>query len=106
MVGDVSDAHVLLLDDLIATGHTLLRAAYALRAAGARHVTACAAHGLFVEAAAHSLGDPVIDDVVVTDSLPAFRVGEGTPLQGRLSIVSCASLFADAIRDCHAGWEA
>ena len=105
VAGDVDGATVLLLDDLIATGHTLLRAAYALRKAGARHVTACAAHGLFVEAADHTLGDPAIDRVVVTDSVPPFRVGEGSPLKPRLDVVSCVPQFARAIRESHAPWD-
>ena len=43
---------VLLLDDLIASGDTMKRAALALRLAGAQAVVACAAHGLFTGSAA------------------------------------------------------
>ena len=52
VAGDVEGATVLLLDDLIASGETMLSAATALRHAGAKEVVALAAHGLFVGAAA------------------------------------------------------
>ena len=104
VVGDVAGATVLLIDDLIASGHTLLRAARPLREAGARRVVACAAHGLFVEGADHSLGDPSLDRVVVCDSVPAFRVSAASALHDKLQIVSCVPLFAEAVRDSHAAW--
>ena len=104
VAGDVRGATVLLHDDLIATGHTLVRAARALRAAGAERVIACAAHGLFVEDAAEALGDPAIERVVVCDSVPAFRVVPGSPLAAKLETASCVPLFALALRESHAAW--
>ena len=98
----MAGASVLLFDDLIATGATLQQAARALRAAGARRIVAAAAHGLFVGDAAAVLADGSLDHVVVTDSVPAFRLGgvHRVPLQ----VVSCAPLFAQALRDSHASW--
>lgn len=104
VVGDVRGATVLLIDDLVASGHTLIRAATALRLAGARRVIACCAHGLFVKAADHSLGDPALDRVVVCDSVPAFRVADASPLRPKLQVVSCVPLLAEAIRASHAAW--
>lgn len=100
--GDVEGADVLLFDDIIATGGTLARAARALRHAGARRVVACAAHGLFVGAAGIALASGDIDDVLVTDSVPTFRLSEQE--RQRIRVVSCAPLFAQAIRDSHAAW--
>jgi ribose-phosphate pyrophosphokinase len=102
--GDVKDAAVLLVDDLIATGTTLQRAAVALRAAGARQVLACAAHGLFIDPAAERLADPAIDQVLVTDSVPGFRVPAAGPLRDKLRVLSCAPLLSAAMRDSHAAW--
>jgi ribose-phosphate pyrophosphokinase len=99
---DVEGTDVLLFDDIIATGGTLARAAQTLRHAGARRVVACAAHGLFVGAAGSTLACDAIDDVLVTDSVPAFRLSEGE--RHRIRVVSCAPLFAQAIRDSHASW--
>ena len=102
VAGDVADATVLLFDDLIATGETLQRAAQALQRAGARRIIACAAHGLFVGAAGQALVGGAIDQVLVTDSVPAFRL----PASARslVKVVPCAALFAQAIRDSHASW--
>lgn len=102
--GDVQGAVVLLVDDLIATGATLQRAAVALRAAGARRVLACAAHGLFVDTAAERLADPAIDQVLVTDSVPDFRVPDAGALRDKLRVLSCVPLLSAAMRDSHAAW--
>lgn len=97
VAGDVAGATVLLLDDLISTGSTMTRAAAALRGAGARRVIAFAAHGLFVENAGTVLADPMLDRVIVADSVPPFRL-DGAPALTKLDLVSAAGLFADAIR--------
>jgi ribose-phosphate pyrophosphokinase len=102
VAGDVEDATVLLFDDLIATGETLNRAAHALRRSGARRIIACAAHGLFVGAQHEALAGGAIDEVLVTDSVPLFRLSAAAG-QG-IKVVSCAPLFAQAIRDSHASW--
>jgi len=102
VAGEVAGADVLLLDDLIATGHTLVRAARALRNAGARSVVCCAAHGLFFGDADQLLCDAAIDRVVVCDSVPPLRVAPGSPLRQRLGVVSCVPMFAAAIRDSQA----
>lgn len=102
VAGDVAGATVLLLDDLIGSGETMQQAAAALRSAGAASVLACAAHGLFIGRAAEVLADETIAQVAVTDSVPAFRVAADAPLRARLQIVSCAPLFAEAVRRRHA----
>jgi ribose-phosphate pyrophosphokinase len=91
----------LIVDDLIATGGTILRAARACRAAGARAVHAVATHGLFVgEAATILFGDPALEQVVVTNSVPPFRLGR---LPDQLVVLDVAPLFAEAIRRSHTG---
>ena len=102
VAGDVQGATALVLDDLIASGGTIRRAALALRAAGARQVVAFAAHGLFVPPADQVLADPAIDAVVVGDGVPAFRVAPGSALASRLRVVPVAPLFARAISQSRA----
>ena len=104
VAGDVHDATVLLVDDLIATGETMQRAAHALRREGARGVVACAAHGLFNDPTCSALLDDAIAQVVVTDSIPAQRVPHDSALQGKLQRVSCVPLLAEAIRSSHEAW--
>jgi ribose-phosphate pyrophosphokinase len=104
VAGDVQGQTVLLLDDLIASGETMQRAAAALREAGAREVVAFAAHGLFVGRAAEALADPAIAQVVVTDSVPSFRLATGAAVRARLRIATSVPLLADAIRESHLAW--
>jgi ribose-phosphate pyrophosphokinase len=104
VAGDIGGMTVLLLDDLIASGDTMKRAAQALRHAGAREVIACAAHGLFIEPAADVLADAAISQVLVTDSVPPFRLPATGAVSRKLRIVAAAPLFAQAIRECRDSW--
>ena len=104
VAGEVKGAMVLLIDDLIASGDTMRRAATALKQAGAREVRVFAAHGLLTGVAVDALADPVIDQIVVTDSVPTFRLPQGCVTHSKLTVVSAAPLFARAIQACHAAW--
>lgn len=104
VAGDVREREVLLVDDLIATGGTVQRAAAALRAAGARRVRVCAAHGLFVPPAAERLADPAIAEVLVSDTVPAFRLAGGNGLREKLRTTSCTQALAGAVRASHASF--
>jgi ribose-phosphate pyrophosphokinase len=98
VAGDVQGMTVLLLDDLIASGQTLQRAAQALRLAGARRVFACATHGLFVGEAAQALAGDSIERILVTDSVPADRLPLDAPLRAKLQVLSAAPLFMKAVQ--------
>jgi ribose-phosphate pyrophosphokinase len=102
LVGEVSGRLVLLFDDLISSGQTLLRAARACHQQGATAVWALAAHGLFNADAASVLSDPMIERVFITDSVP-LRLTPGTVLANKLEVISCTDLLAEAIRRCHEG---
>jgi ribose-phosphate pyrophosphokinase len=102
LVGEVSGRHVLLFDDLISSGQTLLRAARVCHQQGATAVWALAAHGLFNADAESVLSDPMIERVFITDSVP-LGLTAGSALANKLEVVSCAGLFAEAIRRCHEG---
>jgi ribose-phosphate pyrophosphokinase len=97
LFADVSGRSVVIVDDLISTGTTLVRAARAARAAGAASVTAVVSHGLFVDPAADTLADPALDRILVSDSVPPFRL-HGRAVAERVEVMSCAQVFADAIR--------
>ena len=100
LFAQVEGRSVVIVDDLIGTGTTLLRAALAARAAGAQSVMAVASHGLFVGAAAVAMADPALDRIVVTDSVPPFRL-HGSAAAERIEVLPCAPLFAEAIRHRH-----
>jgi ribose-phosphate pyrophosphokinase len=101
-VGEVAGATALVIDDLISTGGTLLRAARGARKAGAKRVLALVTHGLFMAGAEAVLMDPAIDRVVVTDSVPAFRLGTEAA-RAKVDILGVAPLFAETVRRLHAG---
>lgn len=100
LVGDVKDAVVLIVDDIISTGGTLLRAARAVRRAGGRRVIALVTHGLFAAGAREMIADGVIDRFAVTDAVPPFRLEEGD-LRGKIDTLPVAPLIANAVRRLH-----
>lgn len=102
VVGDVRDKVAIIIDDLISTGGTILRAANACRQRGARTVYAAASHGIFVGDAGRVLADPGIERLVITDTIPPFRL-EPALVQRKLTVLETAPLFAEAIRRIHSG---
>jgi ribose-phosphate pyrophosphokinase len=99
-VGEVEGATALVIDDLISTGGTLLRAARAARHAGAKRVIALVTHGLFMPGAESVLLDPAIDRLVVTDSA-STSLGEAT--RAKVDVLTVAPLLAECVRRLHAG---
>jgi ribose-phosphate pyrophosphokinase len=93
IVGAVSGRDCILVDDMIDTGGTILAAAKALKANGARKVIVAATHGVFSHPAVERLSDPVIDSVVVTNTLPITPDKEFASL----TVLSIAPLIAKAI---------
>ncbi len=70
IIGDVNDRDCIIVDDMIDTGGTLCKAAEALKNSGARRVFAYATHPVFSGNAVANIRDSLIDQVVVTDSIP------------------------------------
>jgi ribose-phosphate pyrophosphokinase len=102
LVGDVRGKTAIIVDDLISAGNTIARAAKACRAGGATRVLAVASHGVFATAANTVLAASEVEGIVVTDTIPPLRV-TAPALQSRLTLVSAAGLFAEAIRRLHSG---
>ena len=102
LVGDVAGATVVVVDDLISSGGTMLRAAEASLAHGAARVFAVAAHGLFTGPAAEARASPTLLRTLVTDAVPPFRLPPAL-LGPNVEVVSAAPLFAAAIKRLHEG---
>jgi ribose-phosphate pyrophosphokinase len=102
LYADVKDRTVLILDDLISSGTTLLRAAEAARAGGAKKVYAAASHGLFMPGAEKMLANPALSSVVVTDTVSPFRLDPALA-QRKLTVLTTAPLVAEAIRRIYSG---
>lgn len=99
-VGDVEGRIAVVVDDLIVTGTTLVRAAEACRSRGAVAVHAMATHGVFSAAAGGALGAPALDSIIVTDTVSPEPIDLG-PARAKLSVVSIAPLLARAISTLH-----
>jgi len=102
LVGDVGGAVAIVVDDLISTGGTMRRAAEACLAQGAARVVAVAAHGLFTGEAARTIAAPALARVLVSDTVPPFRLPPSL-LEERVEVISAVPLFAEAVRRLHGG---
>ena len=100
LVGHVEGCTAIILDDLISTGTTIAQAATACQQGGAKAVYAAATHGVFVGDAAEKLALDALDGLVVTDTIPPFRL-EGTPVRDKVDVLSTVGLFAEAIQRMH-----
>ena len=95
IVGQVDGRVCLLVDDMIDTGGTIVKAAQALKKSGAERVIVAATHAVFSDPASERLQDAAIDEVVVTDTIPI-------PDRKRwesLTVLPIAPLLARAIRE-------
>ncbi|MHB8165596.1 MAG: ribose-phosphate diphosphokinase [Sulfuricella sp.] len=102
IVGEVKDKVALIIDDLISTGGTILRTALACRRLGAKHVYAAASHGVFVGAANEVLANEALDRVIVTNTIPPFRL-HPEAARSKLEVLDAAPFFAAAITRIHTG---
>jgi len=94
-MSEVEGRNLLMIDDMIDTGGTLIRAAEVLKEVGAKDIYACATHAVLSGGALEKLEDSAISKIVVTDTFPARRQSD------KLQILSIAGLFADAILRIH-----
>lgn len=95
LVGKVEGCTVILVDDLISTGSTLLRAADACHAGGARDIYAMATHGLFTRSN-ELLESPLFKRVVVSDSIPPPKL-ESVLKAGHFDVLDTAASIASAL---------
>ena len=95
IVGEVEGRVCLLVDDLIDTGGTIVKAAEALKNQGALGVVVAATHAVFSDPAVERLQSSFIDSVVVTDTLPIPEEKRWD----RLTVLPIAPLIARAIHE-------
>jgi ribose-phosphate pyrophosphokinase len=98
IIGDVEGQHCLIVDDLIDTAGTLVKAAEALLKQGAATVTACATHAVLSGPAVERIQESCLQEVVVTDSIP---LRDEAMRCSRIKRLSVAPLLARAIQSIH-----
>ena len=100
VIGSVDGRLAILFDDEIGTGGTMIAAAEAVIAAGAKEIYVVATHGVLPGDASTRLAEkPYIKEVVITDTvpLPADKVNS------KIKVISIAPLLGEAIRRIHEG---
>jgi ribose-phosphate pyrophosphokinase len=95
VVGEVAGRTCVIVDDMIDTGGTVVRAAQALADRGAKEVIAAATHGVFSGDAAGRLAESSVSRLVITDTLP-LPDGFGF---GDLVVLPIAPLLARAVHE-------
>jgi ribose-phosphate pyrophosphokinase len=98
IIGEVEGLHCLIVDDLIDTAGTLVKAAEALLASGAAKVSACATHAVLSGQAVQRIEESRIEQVVLTNSIPLSREAARSD---RIRTLTVAPLLARAIQSIH-----
>ena len=95
VIGDVKGGDVILVDDLVDTAGTLCKAADALIEKGAKSVRALCTHPVLSGDAFENIENSQLTELITTDTIPLKRSSK------KIKVISCAKLFARAIRNTH-----
>lgn len=95
LIGDVEGLDVILVDDLIDTGGTIYKASKLLMDKGATSVRAICTHPVLSGKAHENIDNSVLEELVVTDTIPLKRSSE------KIKVLTVSSLFSKAIRKIH-----
>jgi ribose-phosphate pyrophosphokinase len=95
IIGDVKDRDCIIVDDMIDTGGTLCKAAEALKEQGARRVFAYATHPVFSGNAAENIANSVIDELIITDTIPLSPAMQAVSKVKQLTL---SEMMAECIR--------
>lgn len=92
IIGDVNGKDVILVDDMIDTAGTIVKAAEVLKAKGATSVMACCTHPVLSGPAYDRIEEGVLDELVVSDTIPLTRESS------KIKVLSVAHIFGEVIR--------
>ncbi len=98
VVGDVRGMDALVVDDIVDTGGTLLKAVRTLLENGACRVLACCTHAILSGSAVERIEQSPLERLIVTDTVPLTPEKARCP---KIEVLSVAWLFAEAIRNIH-----
>ena len=93
LIGEVKGRNVIIVDDMIDTAGTMVKAAKMIKEAGALSVSAMCTHAVLSGPAYERINDSILKKLIVTDSIP-LKEGKET---SKIEVLSVANLFADVI---------
>ena len=94
IVGDVSGKTVIVVDDIISTGRTLMKGVETMLGRGAKRCFAAATHAILANEAIELIQGSPLEEVVITDTIPAPPLVQ----QSKFTVLSVSSLLGEAIR--------
>ena len=94
----VRERTVVIFDDMIATGSTMLRAVKACRKGGAAYIILAATHGLFLGGAQKLVASSLVDRIIISDTIPPFRL-DARLVEEKVTILSARQPIAAGIRN-------
>jgi len=97
VVGEVKGKDVLIVDDMVDTGGTLLAAANALKREGAKDIYASCTHPVLSGDAFQRIYDSPLKEIVITDTIPLKREKGNS----KIRVLSVSSLLGEAIKRIH-----
>ena len=95
LIGDVEGRNVVLVDDMVDTAGTLVKAAQLMKERGAVSVRAVATHPILSGNAYERIENSALEELIVTDSIPLKQPSK------KIRVLSCAELFADVMYKVH-----
>ena len=98
IIGDVSNHHCIIVDDIIDSGGTICNAAQALIDVGALSVDAYVTHGVLSGSAVSNISNSPLTSLVTTDSIKAT---EAVRISSNIRQISIAPIIGEAIRRVH-----
>jgi len=101
VIGDVENRDVVILDDMVDTGGTLVNTVEALKREGARKVYAACTHPVLSGQAVEKIENSEMEKLIVTNTIPLN--GKATSCQ-KIASLSVAPLFGEAIRRINKGY--
>ena len=97
LIGDVRNKNVVIVDDLISTGSSLVEAAAALRRFGAQNIYSAIVHPVLVGSAVERIQKSVIKEFITCDTIPISKEKKVK----KITVLSVAPLLAEAIKRIH-----
>lgn len=97
ILGEVKGKNAVLVDDLVATGGSLLEAASALKKAGVKKIYAAVVHGVLSGDAIQNVHNSILEELAITDTIPLADHKK----HPKIKVLSVAPLLAEAIKRIH-----